>query len=72
MTKRTFANRFGAHCSDVSEPVRLYSFRRRAEFFSWSLDTGRHPAYDVLVNKFMGMITDPKQMETYFLSSTDR
>jgi len=37
----------------------------RTDFFTRSLDTGRHPAYDVLVNKFMGMITDPKQMETY-------
>jgi short-subunit dehydrogenase len=37
----------------------------RTDFFSRSLDTGRHPAYDVLANKFMGMITDPKQMETF-------
>ncbi len=37
----------------------------RTDFFSRSLDTGRHPAYDALVNKFMGTITDPKQMETY-------
>jgi NAD(P)-dependent dehydrogenase (short-subunit alcohol dehydrogenase family) len=37
----------------------------RTDFFTRSLDTARHPAYDALVNKFMGMITDPKQMETY-------
>src|SRR6516165_9111532 len=37
----------------------------RTDFFTRSLDTGRHPAYDALVNKFMGIITDPKQMATY-------
>lgn len=37
----------------------------RTDFFTRSLDTARHPAYDALVNKFMGLITDPKQMETY-------
>jgi NAD(P)-dependent dehydrogenase (short-subunit alcohol dehydrogenase family) len=37
----------------------------RTDFFARSLDTGRHPAYEVLVNKFMGIITDPKQMATY-------
>jgi NAD(P)-dependent dehydrogenase (short-subunit alcohol dehydrogenase family) len=37
----------------------------RTDFFTRSLDTGRHPAYDALVNKFMGMISDPKQMATY-------
>ncbi|MFZ0292299.1 MAG: SDR family oxidoreductase [Candidatus Sulfotelmatobacter sp.] len=37
----------------------------RTDFFSRSLDTGQHPAYDALVNKFMGTIADPKQMETY-------
>ena len=37
----------------------------RTYFFTRSLDTGRHPAYDALVNKFMGMISDPKQMATY-------
>jgi NAD(P)-dependent dehydrogenase (short-subunit alcohol dehydrogenase family) len=37
----------------------------KTDFFARSLDTGRHPAYDTLVNKFMGTITDPKQMETY-------
>jgi len=37
----------------------------RTDFFTRSLDTARHPAYDALVSKFMGLITDPKQMETY-------
>jgi NAD(P)-dependent dehydrogenase (short-subunit alcohol dehydrogenase family) len=37
----------------------------RTDFFTRSLDTGRHPAYDAPVNKVIGMITDPKQMETY-------
>ena len=37
----------------------------RSDFFIRSLDTGRHPAYDALVDKVMAIITDPKQMETY-------
>jgi NAD(P)-dependent dehydrogenase (short-subunit alcohol dehydrogenase family) len=37
----------------------------KTDFFTRSFDTGRHPAYDVLVDKVMGIITDPKQMETY-------
>jgi short-subunit dehydrogenase len=37
----------------------------KTNFFTRSFDTGRHPAYDAPVNKVMGMITDPKQMETY-------
>ena len=37
----------------------------KTDFFTRSFDTGRHPAYDPLMNKVMGMITDPKQMETY-------
>src|SRR5215467_10083808 len=37
----------------------------RTDFFTRSFDTGRHPAYDALANKFMGIITDPKQMATY-------
>jgi hypothetical protein len=37
----------------------------RTDFFTRSLDVGRHPAYDALVDKVMGAITDPKQMETY-------
>jgi NAD(P)-dependent dehydrogenase (short-subunit alcohol dehydrogenase family) len=37
----------------------------RTDFFTRSLDVGRHPAYDAQVDKVMGAITDPKQMETY-------
>jgi NAD(P)-dependent dehydrogenase (short-subunit alcohol dehydrogenase family) len=37
----------------------------RTDFFTRSLDTGHHPAYDALVNRVMGMVTDPKQMATY-------
>ena len=37
----------------------------KTDFFTRSFDTGRHPAYDALVNKVMSLITDPKQMATY-------
>ena len=37
----------------------------KTDFFTRSIDTGRHPAYDALVNKVMGIITDPRQAETY-------
>ena len=37
----------------------------RTDFFTRSFDTGRHPAYDALMNKVMGIITDPKQVATY-------
>jgi len=37
----------------------------RSDFFTRSFDTGRHPAYDKLVERVMSVITDPKQMETY-------
>jgi len=37
----------------------------KTDFFTRSLDTARHPAYDELVNRVMGIITDPKQMATY-------
>jgi NAD(P)-dependent dehydrogenase (short-subunit alcohol dehydrogenase family) len=37
----------------------------KTDFFTRSFDTGRHPAYDALVNKVMGIITDPMQMATY-------
>jgi NAD(P)-dependent dehydrogenase (short-subunit alcohol dehydrogenase family) len=37
----------------------------KTDFFTRSFDTGRHPAYDALMNKVMGIITDPKQMATY-------
>ena len=37
----------------------------RTDFFTRSIDVGRHSAYDALVDKVMGAITEPKQMETY-------
>ena len=37
----------------------------KTDFFTPSFDTGRHPAYDALVDKVMSVITDPKQMATY-------
>jgi NAD(P)-dependent dehydrogenase (short-subunit alcohol dehydrogenase family) len=37
----------------------------KTDFFTRSFDTGRHPAYDALVNKVMEIITDPKQMAAY-------
>ena len=37
----------------------------KTDFFTRSFDVGRHPAYDALVDKVMGVITDPKQMATY-------
>ena len=37
----------------------------KTDFFTRSLDTGRHAAYAKLVDRVMGVITDPKQMETY-------
>jgi NAD(P)-dependent dehydrogenase (short-subunit alcohol dehydrogenase family) len=37
----------------------------KTDFFTRSFDTGRHQAYDKLVEKVMSVITDPGQMETY-------
>ncbi len=37
----------------------------KTDFFTRSFDTGRHPAYDALVDKVMAAITDPQQMATY-------
>ena len=37
----------------------------KTDFFTRSFDTGRHEAYDKLVDQVMSVITDPKQMETY-------
>jgi len=37
----------------------------KTDFFTRSFDTGRHEAYDELVDKVMSVITDPNQMETY-------
>jgi NAD(P)-dependent dehydrogenase (short-subunit alcohol dehydrogenase family) len=37
----------------------------KTDFFTRSLDTGRHPAYDALVDRVMSAITEPTQLETY-------
>jgi NAD(P)-dependent dehydrogenase (short-subunit alcohol dehydrogenase family) len=37
----------------------------KTDFFTRSFEVGKHSAYDELVNRVMGVITDPKQMETY-------
>jgi short-subunit dehydrogenase len=37
----------------------------KTDFFTRSLDVGRHPAYDALMDSVMGAITDPKQLATY-------
>lgn len=37
----------------------------RTDFFTRSFDTGRHEAYDGLVDTVMSVITDPCQIETY-------
>ena len=37
----------------------------KTDFFSRSFDTGGHPAYEALVSKVMGVITDPQQLATY-------
>ena len=37
----------------------------RTDFFTRSFDAGRHPAYNALLDKVMGKVTDPEQMETY-------
>src|SRR5262245_13491907 len=34
-------------------------------FFTWPFDTGRHEAYDTLVENVMRVITEPKTMATY-------
>jgi NAD(P)-dependent dehydrogenase (short-subunit alcohol dehydrogenase family) len=37
----------------------------KTDFFTRSFDTGRHEAYDELVDKVMAVITDPATMSTY-------
>ena len=37
----------------------------KTDFFTRSFDTGKHEAYDGLVDRVMSVITDPRQMETY-------
>ncbi len=52
-------NRFGIGMKTIS-PGGM-----KTDFFTRSMDTGRHEAYAELVDRVMGVITDPKQMETY-------
>ena len=42
----------------------------RTDFFTRSFDTGKHEAYDPLVDKVMNVIKDPNRMATY--SSPDQ
>jgi hypothetical protein len=42
----------------------------RTDFFTRSFDTGKHEAYDALVDRVMNVIKDSKQMATY--SSPDQ
>ena len=42
----------------------------RTDFFTRSFDTGKHEAYDALVDKVMNVIKDQKQMASY--SSPDQ
>jgi NAD(P)-dependent dehydrogenase (short-subunit alcohol dehydrogenase family) len=37
----------------------------KTDFFTRSIDTGRHPAYDQLTAKVVDVVRDPKTMETY-------
>ena len=37
----------------------------KTDFFTRSMDAGRHPAYDALVDTVMRAITDPMQMERF-------
>ena len=37
----------------------------KTDFFTRSFDTGKHEAYDHLVDKVMAVITDPASMATY-------
>jgi NAD(P)-dependent dehydrogenase (short-subunit alcohol dehydrogenase family) len=37
----------------------------KTDFFTRSFDVGRHPEYDALMDRVMGVITDPKQMDAY-------
>jgi NAD(P)-dependent dehydrogenase (short-subunit alcohol dehydrogenase family) len=52
-------NEFGIGIKTI-EPGRM-----KTDFSTRSFDTGRHPAYDELVNEVMSVITDSKQMATY-------
>jgi NAD(P)-dependent dehydrogenase (short-subunit alcohol dehydrogenase family) len=37
----------------------------KTDFFTRSFDVGRHADYDVMADRVMNVITDPKRMETY-------
>jgi len=57
---------------DITDPEQIERAATKAisggmktDFFTRSFDVGRHADYDALVDKVMGVITDPKQMETY-------
>jgi len=52
-------NRFGVGVKTV-EPGGM-----RTDFFIRSLEVGRHEAYNALLDKVLGEITDPKQLATY-------
>ena len=39
----------------------------KTDFFTRSFDTGKHEAYDELVNKVMGVITDPNRYQNTLL-----
>jgi len=43
----------------------------KTDFFTRSFDTGRHPAYDALVNRVMGVISFPSVEASYTTSATD-
>jgi hypothetical protein len=37
----------------------------RTDFFSRSMEVGNHPAYDDLLKRVMGVVTDERQMQQY-------
>ena len=37
----------------------------KTDFFTRSMDVGRHPAYDALMDRVLGAITDPAQVASY-------
>jgi NAD(P)-dependent dehydrogenase (short-subunit alcohol dehydrogenase family) len=37
----------------------------KTDFFARSFDTGKHPAYDTMVDRAMNIIRDPQRMEAY-------
>ena len=53
-------SRFGIGLRKILEPGGM-----QTDFFTRSLDVSRHPAYNAMVDRVMGAITDPKQVSTY-------